>query len=157
MIWLSLKVSECSGMLSARYTPGTARLSEFDLTSPQMLCRYPSWAKFCILRYSHISWSESAQAWSKRGREGMAVSAELAGCAAQPRRLEVALASQKMGERGEHPFNTVTMYSLLIKHRERQCSSISNDKAAVKKNFCARLLLKQRMSKQPAVLFCVNV
>lgn len=71
MIWLSLKVSEYSGMVSASYTLGTARLSEFDLTSLQMLCHYPSSAKFCILRYSHSRWSERAQAWLKRGCEGM--------------------------------------------------------------------------------------
>lgn len=71
MIWLSLKVSEYSGMVSASYTLGTARLSEFDLTSLQMLCHYPSSAKFCILRYSHIRWSERVQAWLKRGCEGM--------------------------------------------------------------------------------------
>ena len=134
MIWLSLKVSEYSGMLSARYTPGTAHLSESDLTSLQMLCRSPSWATFCILRSSHIQWSERAQAWWKRGCEGLPGECRAPGlrCSA-PAPGGGSLDSQNVGQRGDHPSNTVTVYSLLLEHRERHHNSISNYQVAVKK------------------------
>lgn len=156
MIWLSLKVSEYSGMLPARYTP--ARLSEFDLTRLQMLCHYPSLAKFCILRYSHMRGSERAQVWWKRGCEGMPDERGAPGlCCPAPALAGGSHDSQNIGQGGDHPFNTVIIYSLPLKHREWQYNSISNDKVTVKKNFCTTLILKQRTSKQPAVIFCVNV
>lgn len=143
MIWLSLKVSEYSGTLPARYTPGPARLPEFDLTSLQMLCRYPSWAKFCILRYGHAGWREREWARLKRGCPGMPAECRAPG----PRRSAPPLgggsaASRNAGEQGDPACDAVTIYPLLLKHRARQDNSVSNDKVAVKKELLHNVALE---------------
>lgn len=131
-------------MLPARHTPGTARSSEPDLTSSQMLCCTPSWAEISIWRHSHAGWSDGAQVWWKGGLWRNARWAWSSWAA---------LCSLTCGGGSmTSPFNTLTIHSLLLKC-VIQPATIKWQLKRTSAWHCSR----NRGSKQPAVLSCVNV